>query len=121
MLHKIFFDENGIVNEILKGIISREREEVQRNPFLQPIETEIERLENIEGQIKARLEAMKQLHQWVAEIFSPPQPDKDKAEKPQPGTKINKEEPIKYEETAEKIDDGLRILVRTDVTPIEIP
>lgn len=104
MLHKIIFDENGIINEIIKDILCREK--AQCNPFLQPIEAEIERLENIEGQIKSRLEAMKQLHQWVSEIFSPPQPEKDKSEKSQPETKINKEEPIKYEETAEKIDDG---------------
>jgi hypothetical protein len=104
MLHKIIFDENGIVNEIIKDIISRE--EAQRNPFLQPIEAEIERLENIEGQIKARLVAMKQLHQGGSEIFSPPQSDKDKSEKSQPETKLNKEKPIKYEETQEKIDDG---------------
>jgi hypothetical protein len=106
MLHKIFFDENGIVNEILKGIISREREKVQRNPFLQPIEAEIERLENIDKQIKARLEAMKHLHRWISEIFTPPQLDKDKSEKSQPENNIEKEKPIKYDETSEKIDDG---------------
>ena len=77
MLDKIFFDENSIVNEILKGIISREPKEVQHNPFLQPIEAEIERLQNIEEQVKNRMEAMKQLHQWISEIFTPLQPDKN--------------------------------------------
>jgi hypothetical protein len=103
MLHKIFFDENGIVNEIIKDIISRE--EAQHNPFLQPIEAEIERLENIEGQVKARLAVMKQLHQWVSEIFTPLQPNKDKSEKSKPETKTKKES-TKHEETSEKIDDG---------------
>jgi hypothetical protein len=89
MLHKIFFDENNIVNEILKDIIRKEQEDAQRNPFLQPIEAEIKRLKNIEKQIKARLEAMKQLHQWISEIFSP-----SKTEKPnKTGTQTKAETP----------------------------
>ena len=106
MLHKIFFDENGIVNEILKDIIRIEREEAQRNPFLQPIEVEIERLENIEEQIRVRVNAMKQLHHFISGIFSPSQPDKDNSEKPQPQEQPEKNESIKHEETPEKIDDG---------------
>ena len=104
MLHKIIFDENGIVNEIIKDIISRE--EAQRNPFLQPIEAEIERLENIEKQIKARLVAMKQLHKWISEIFTPPQPDEDEPEKSQVEEKAEKDDSINNEQTQEKIDDG---------------
>lgn len=106
MLHKIIFAENDIVNEIIKDILCREK--AQCNPFLQPIEAEIERLENMEKQIKNRLEALAQLHRFISEIFTPPQPDKDKdkAEKSQPKTKAKKDEPIKYEETSEKIDDG---------------
>jgi hypothetical protein len=114
MLHKIIFDENGIVNEIIKDIICRE--EAQRNPFLQPIEAEIERLENIEGQIKARLEAMKQLHQWISEIFTPTQPDKDEPGKFQVKEKTEKEEPIKYDETQEKIDDGFEESLSTPMS-----
>jgi hypothetical protein len=91
MLHNIFFDENSIVNEILKDMFREEREEAQRNPFLQPIEAEIERLANMEEQIKARREVMKQLHRFISGIFSPPKsdktdlPDKPKEKETSPG------------------------------------
>ena len=81
MLHKIFFDENGIVNEILKGIIREEQGKAQYNPFLQPIEAGIKRLENMEKQIKNRLEALAQLHRFISEIFTPPRPEKTAPDK----------------------------------------
>jgi hypothetical protein len=61
----------------------KEREEAQRNPFLQPIEDEIERLEEIEKQVKSRLEVVKRLHRWISEVFDPPKTDRnDSPDKP---------------------------------------
>jgi hypothetical protein len=88
MLRVIF---SGMADEILKDIIRQKQEETQRNPLLQPIEDEIERLENMEGQIKARLEALKHLHQWVSGIFGPPKPDKPDAPQKQEETKTSPE------------------------------
>ena len=102
MLNFIFAE---LADGILKDMIRKREKEPQRNPFLQPIEAEIERLENIEGQIKARLEALKQLHQFISGIFNPSEPEKtdlpEKGEKTQ-AQKAEKKEPL----NDEKIDDG---------------
>ena len=66
MLHLIFAE---LADGILKDMIRKERRETQHNPFLQPIEAEIERLEEIEKQVRAKLEVVKQLHRWVSEVF----------------------------------------------------
>ena len=80
MLHLIFAE---LADGILKDIIRQNREEKPRNPFLQPIDDEIERLEEIEKQVKSRLEVVKQLHRWVSEVFDPPKPDKAASPKPE--------------------------------------
>ncbi|MDD5697390.1 MAG: hypothetical protein PHH77_02130 [Victivallaceae bacterium] len=81
MLRLIFA---GLADEILRDMVRRDREGKPCNPFLQPIEAEIERLKNIEEQVEARLEVMKQLHQWIAGIFNPPKSDKtDSPENPE--------------------------------------
>ncbi len=90
MLNLIFAE---MADEILKDMIRKKREEAPRNPFLQPIEAEIERLEDIEKQVKSRLEALKHLHRFISGIFNPPKPEKtgspgesDKAKTPpEPG------------------------------------
>ena len=79
MLNFIFAE---LADGILKDIIRKREKEAQRNPFLQPIEAEIERLEEIEKQVKSRLEVVKQLHRWVSEVFDPPKPDKAASPKP---------------------------------------
>ncbi|MFA6717135.1 MAG: hypothetical protein WCS27_17285 [Victivallaceae bacterium] len=80
MLHLIFAE---LADGILKDMIRRREKEPQRNPFLQPIEAEIERLENIEEQIKSRLEVVKQLHRWISEVFDLPKTDKTDSPKPE--------------------------------------
>ncbi len=79
MLNFIFAE---LANGVLKDIICQNREEKPRNPFLQPIEAEIERLEEIEKQVKSRLEVVKQLHRWISEIFDPPKTNKTDSPKP---------------------------------------
>jgi hypothetical protein len=75
---------SGLADEILKDMIRMHEKETPRNPFLQPIEAEIERLEDMEGQINARLEALKSLHHFISGIFDPPKPDKpDSPAKPE--------------------------------------
>jgi hypothetical protein len=78
MLNFIFAE---LADGILKDMI-RQRQEKTRNPFLQPIEAEIERLEEIEKQVKSRLEVVKQLHRWISEVFDPPKPEKAASPKP---------------------------------------
>ena len=73
MLNLIFAE---LADGILKDMLRKERKEAQRNPFLQPIEDEIERLQDIEKQVKSRLEVVKQLHRWISEVFDPPKADK---------------------------------------------
>jgi hypothetical protein len=80
MLHLIFAE---LANGILKDIIRNREKETQRNPFLQPIEDEIERLEEIEKQIKSRLEVVKQLHRWISEVFDPSKTNKTDSPKPE--------------------------------------
>lgn len=79
MLRVIF---GGPMDEIMRDMIRREQAERQRNPFLQPIEAEIERLEEIEKQLKSRLEVVRQLHRWISEVFDPPKTDKTASPKP---------------------------------------
>jgi hypothetical protein len=80
MLRVIF---SGLADEILKDMIRMHEKETPRNPFLQPIEAEIERLEDMEKQIKGRMEALKQLHEFISGIFDP-KPDKpDSPAKPE--------------------------------------
>jgi hypothetical protein len=78
MLNFIF---GGLMDEIMKDMI-RQRQEKTRNPFLQPIEAEIERLEEIAKQVKSRLEVVKQLHRWISDVFDPPKPEKAASPKP---------------------------------------
>ena len=111
MLNFIFAE---LADGILKDIIRKREKETQRNPFLQPIEDEIERLEEIEKQVKSRLEVMKQLHRWVSEFFDPPKPEAaktspepEKTDLPEKDEKtqtqeVGKKEPL----NDEKIDDG---------------
>ena len=73
MLNLIFAE---LADGILKDMIRKRKKETQRNPFLQPIEAEIERLEEIAKQVKSRLEVVKQLHRWISEVFDPPKTDK---------------------------------------------
>jgi len=80
MLHLIFAE---LANGILKDMVRNREKETQRNPFLQPIEAEIKRLEEIEKQIKSRLEVVKQLHRWISEVFDPPKTDKTDSPKPE--------------------------------------
>jgi hypothetical protein len=80
MLNFIFAE---LADGILKDMIRKREKETQKNPFLQPIEDEIERLEEIEKQIKSRLEVLRQLHRWVSEVFDPPKPDKAASPKPE--------------------------------------
>ena len=79
MLNFIFAE---LADGILKDMIRNREKETQRNPFLQPIEDEIERLEEIEKQVKSRLEVVKQLHRWVSEVFDPPKTNKADSPKP---------------------------------------
>ena len=79
MLNFIFAE---LADGILKDMIRKHEKETQRNPFLQPIEAEIERLEDIEKQVKSRLEVVKQLHRWISEVFDPPKTDKAASPKP---------------------------------------
>ena len=80
MLNFIFAE---LADGILKDMIRKREKETQRNPFLQPIEDEIERLEDIEKQVKSRLEVVKQLHRWVSEVFDPPKTNKTNSPKPE--------------------------------------
>jgi hypothetical protein len=74
----------GLADEILKDMIRIHEKETLRNPFLQPIEAEIERLEDMEEQINARLEALKSLHHFISGIFDPQKTDKpDSPTKPE--------------------------------------
>ena len=50
MLNFIFAE---LADGILKDMIRKHEKETQRNPFLQPIEAEIERLEDIAEQVKS--------------------------------------------------------------------
>ena len=79
MLNFIFAE---LADGILKDMIRNREKETQRNPFLQPIEAEIERLEEIEKQVRTKLEVVKQLHRWVSEVFDLPKPDKAASPKP---------------------------------------
>lgn len=83
MLNFIFAE---LADGILKDMLRKERKEAQRNPFLQPIEDEIERLEEIEKQVQSKLEVVKQLHRWISEVFDPPKTNKTDSLKPE-GTK----------------------------------
>jgi hypothetical protein len=80
MLNFIFAE---LADGILKDMIRKREKETQRNPFLQPIEAEIERLEEIEKQVKSRLEVVRQLHRWVSEVFDPPKTNKTNSPKPE--------------------------------------
>ena len=80
MLNFIFAE---LADGILKDMIRKREKETQRNPFLQPIEAEIERLEEIAKQVKSRLEVVKQLHRWISEVFDPPKSDKVASPKPE--------------------------------------
>ena len=67
MLNIIFAE---LADEIMKDMIKKHQEEKsRRHPLLKPIEDEIERLGNIEQEVKDRLVTLRQMHQWISELF----------------------------------------------------
>jgi hypothetical protein len=125
MLRFIFAE---LADGILKDIIRKREKEIQRNPFLQPIEAEIERLQEIEKQVKSRLEVVKQLHRWISEVFDLPETNKtDSPEKPEdtkkPGDSEQaapepapKAEPKPSRKTKKKVSSGYKRLPKHRAT-----
>ncbi|MFA6717304.1 MAG: hypothetical protein WC082_11015 [Victivallales bacterium] len=82
MLHKIFFDENGIVNEILKnmGFQTAENEpSIEDVPFYRGVKNRIKELELFEENARLERQVLSHLLNYIDEACKEPQ----KTEKPE--------------------------------------
>ncbi|MDD5596897.1 MAG: hypothetical protein PHV82_03065 [Victivallaceae bacterium] len=127
MLHKIFFDENGIVNEILKnmGFQTGEKEpSIENVPFYRGVKNRIRELGEFEENVRLERKVLSHLLNYIDEACkepkkpeAPKEPEKPQAPEPAPETPVetNHPEPAAPEKPAEaeaplppgeKIDTG---------------
>ena len=95
-MHGIFVVE---VNHGEKG----QENESRMNPFLEELEREIAKLERISAEVTMRHAVISHIRNDLMEMLGLNKEAKPEEDEPE---KTEKREPIKYEETSEKIDGG---------------